>query len=174
MANSELLKALKEQLVFFEHGGYGYPYRSTWRPTLLIRDSPLCLNAVFTTARPCRECMLFALAPPEKRSSLLPCHHIPLNQAGDTIAKLYETGPQEKLDQVFHDWLCASIQRLEQREATTMKTLEISTAISFKNILFLTDFTEASKAACSYALALGRKFGARLYPAHVVEPYMRG
>ena len=55
-----------------------------------------------------------------------------------------------------------------------MKTLETSTAISFKNILFLTDFTEASKAACSYALAFGRSFGARLYPAHVVEPVIPG
>lgn len=55
-----------------------------------------------------------------------------------------------------------------------MKTLEISTAISFKNILFLTDFTEASKTAQNYALSFARKFQARLYPAHVVEPFMVG
>ncbi len=55
-----------------------------------------------------------------------------------------------------------------------MKALEISTAISFKNILFLTDFTESSKAAYSYALAFARKFGARLYPAHVIEPFLTG
>jgi len=53
-----------------------------------------------------------------------------------------------------------------------MKTLERTTAISFKNILFLTDFTPASEAAFTYALALARHFEARLYPAHAVTPYM--
>ena len=53
-----------------------------------------------------------------------------------------------------------------------MPTLEISTRISFKNILFLTDFTPASEAAFTYALALARHFDARLYPAHAVTPYM--
>ena len=172
MRHSELLKALKAQLAFFEHGGYGYTYRSSWRPTLVIRDSPLCLNATFTQARPCRECILFPMIPPEKRTSLLPCHHIPLNQAGDTIANLYAGGTQEKLDQAYHDWLCATIQRLEEKEVTIMKTLEIANAVSFKNILFLTDFTPASRTAFSYAVALARHFGARLYPAHAVVPFV--
>ena len=117
MPHSELLKALKQQLAFFDHGGYGYTYRSTWRPTLLIRDSPLCLNATFTRARPCRECILFSMVPPEKRDLLLPCHHIPLNQAGDTVAKLYADGGQETLDRTFRDWLHTTIQRLEEKEA---------------------------------------------------------
>jgi hypothetical protein len=55
--------------------------------------------------------------PPEKRNLLIPCHHIPLNSTGDTIAKLYESGNQEQVDQVFHDWLRATIQRLEKEEA---------------------------------------------------------
>lgn len=118
MPQSELLKALKEQLVFFEHRGYGYTHRSTWRPTLIIRDSPLCLNATYAQARPCRECILFPMVPPEKRNLLLPCHHIPLNQAGETIATLYTDGTQEKLDQTFHQWLRATIQELEDKEAT--------------------------------------------------------
>lgn len=53
-----------------------------------------------------------------------------------------------------------------------MKTLESSTAISFKNILFLTDFTPASQAAFSYALAFAHHFKAHLYPAHAVALYM--
>ena len=115
MLESGLLKALKEQKAFFESGGYGRPFRSTWRPTLIIRDSPLCLNATFTQARACRECILFPMVPPEKRSLLLPCHHIPLNQEGDTIASLYAGGTQEQLDQTFHEWLCTAIQRLEEK-----------------------------------------------------------
>lgn len=50
-----------------------------------------------------------------------------------------------------------------------MKTLETSTAISFKNILFLTDFSDASRAALVYALAFARHHHAKLFPAHVME-----
>ena len=172
MPQSELLKALKDQLAFVESGGYGHTFRSTWRPTLVIRDSPLCLNATSTQARPCYECILYPLVPAEKKNSLLPCHHIPLNDAGDTIAQLYSTGTQDELDQKLHDWLWTTIPRLEEREVNAMKTLECTTAISFKNILFLTDFTTASKGAFVYAVALARHFNARLYPAHAVVPYL--
>ena len=54
----------------------------------------------------------------------------------------------------------------------TMECLESTTAISFKNILFLTDFTPASDIAFTYAVALARHFTARLYPAHAVVPYL--
>jgi nucleotide-binding universal stress UspA family protein len=43
------------------------------------------------------------------------------------------------------------------------------TAISFKNILFLTDFSDASNRALAYALTLARHFNAQLYPAHVID-----
>src|SRR5262249_39123350 len=172
MPELKLLKALKDHLAFFENAGYGRSFRSSWRPTLLIRDSPLCLNAVVCRARPCSDCILSPMVPPEKQNLLLPCHHIPLNAAGETIATLYASGTQEKLDKAFHDWLWTKIQKIEEREATAMKTLERATAISFKNILFLTDFTPASEAAFTYALALARQFEARLYPAHAVTPYM--
>src|SRR5690242_12998476 len=59
-----------------------------------------------------------------------------------------------------------------KEEATVMNVLECTTAISFKNILFLTDLTPASEAAFSYAVALARHFDARLYPAHVLFPFI--
>ncbi len=51
-----------------------------------------------------------------------------------------------------------------------MQALETATAISFKNILFLTDFTEASEAALAYALGLTSHYNAQLYPAHACNP----
>jgi nucleotide-binding universal stress UspA family protein len=51
-----------------------------------------------------------------------------------------------------------------------MQALATATDISFKNILFLTDFTEASQAALSYALGFARHYGAQLYPAHACDP----
>lgn len=40
---------------------------------------------------------------------------------------------------------------------------------SFKNILFLSNFSPASTPALAYSLALAQHFHARLFPAHVVE-----
>jgi nucleotide-binding universal stress UspA family protein len=53
-----------------------------------------------------------------------------------------------------------------------MQALQTATEISFKNILFLTDFTEASEAALAYALGLARHYNAQLYPAHACNPVM--
>jgi nucleotide-binding universal stress UspA family protein len=53
------------------------------------------------------------------------------------------------------------------KKEAAMKTLQTSNAISFKNILFLTDFGDASRAALVYALALARQHQSTLYPAHV-------
>jgi nucleotide-binding universal stress UspA family protein len=50
-----------------------------------------------------------------------------------------------------------------------MPLVRPGTAISFKNILFLTDLGQASTGALAYSLAFARHFKARLYPAHVLE-----
>jgi nucleotide-binding universal stress UspA family protein len=44
-----------------------------------------------------------------------------------------------------------------------------TTGASFKNILFLSNFSPASTPALAYSLALAQHFQARLFPAHVVE-----
>ena len=51
-----------------------------------------------------------------------------------------------------------------------MQALQTVNKISFKNILFLTDFTEASQTALAYAMGFARHFGAQLYPAHACDP----
>jgi len=53
-----------------------------------------------------------------------------------------------------------------------MPTARIATAASFKNILFLTDFSQASAGALAYSLAFARHFKARLFPAHVMDPVL--
>ena len=50
-----------------------------------------------------------------------------------------------------------------------MSTVRTATAASFKNILFLTDFSPASAGALAYSLAFARHFKARLFPAHVMD-----
>jgi len=63
------------------------------------------------------------------------------------------------------------IQEAKQHyEEVFMQALQTVNKISFKNILFLTDFTEASQSALAYALGLARHFGAQVYPAHACDP----
>lgn len=51
-----------------------------------------------------------------------------------------------------------------------MQALQTATSISFKNILFLTDFSESSDSAQAYALGLARHYNADLFPAHASDP----
>jgi nucleotide-binding universal stress UspA family protein len=53
-----------------------------------------------------------------------------------------------------------------------MKVLELSshTGISLKNVLFATDFSEASEAAFPYAAAISRRYDSQLHVAHIVSP----
>jgi nucleotide-binding universal stress UspA family protein len=51
-----------------------------------------------------------------------------------------------------------------------MQALQTVNSISFKNILFLTDFSEASETALAFANGFARHFGAQVYPAHACDP----
>lgn len=51
-----------------------------------------------------------------------------------------------------------------------MNVLESSTKIAFKNILFLTDFSEASQTAMEYAAVLAKHHEAKFYAGHVQTP----
>jgi len=50
-----------------------------------------------------------------------------------------------------------------------MQTLEVGKRIALSNILFATDFSPYSDTALPYALALARKYGAKVYGSHVVS-----
>jgi nucleotide-binding universal stress UspA family protein len=170
-SNHSILKALKAELEFLDSGGYGRPFRSGWRPTLLFRDSPVCPNfGNDANQQGCSQCFLMESVPKSATQKLFPCHHIRLNDAGDTIATLQQTGTQTELDRTYRAWLCALIKSIEKSEETCMQALQTTTSITFKNILFLTDFTEASESAKGYAIALARHHGAQLFPAHAFNP----
>jgi len=59
--------------------------------------------------------------PPECRSELLPCHHIRLNDACETVDTLYRTGTQEELEQALHNWLTATIKSFEEKQMQARK-----------------------------------------------------
>ena len=51
-----------------------------------------------------------------------------------------------------------------------MLSLESSTRVAVTNILFLTDFTDASRPAMEYGIAIALRYGAKLYVGHVEVP----
>src|SRR5215471_10792571 len=51
-----------------------------------------------------------------------------------------------------------------------MKNVPSQPEISIDRVLFATDFSPASEAAFSYAVAIADRYHARLYVAHVIDP----
>ena len=91
MAKDErnLLLLLKTELDFIEKGGYGRSVRTPWKPTSSFRGSLTCVNyALPEKSHPCSECHLIDFVPRGKEGEELPCHSIPLNDAGETVESL--------------------------------------------------------------------------------------
>ncbi len=114
----DLLEVLKFELSFLEHGGYGRSVRTPWKPTSIFEDSLTCLNFDDPGhTHPCDQCLLYAFVPENSRNETVPCHHIPLNRKGDTLASLDKGYNQVELEENLKNWLRNTIQRLEREPA---------------------------------------------------------
>lgn len=110
----DLLDVLKFELKFLEDGGYGRSPSARWRSQLIFEDSPTCMNFNSQEQGPCSDCVLMQLVPPEFRSAEIPCRRIPFDKSGETLDSLYRCGEQVEVEEVFGNWLRATIQRLEE------------------------------------------------------------
>jgi CheY-like chemotaxis protein len=120
--NQEILEALKFEMDFIEKGGYGRSVRTPWKPTSVFLDSPTCPNFDDPSRpHPCDDCFLMGFVPPEHRSHLIPCHCIPLNEAGDTVHSLGRRENQQELEEAVKAWLRAAIKRFEEKLAGSAK-----------------------------------------------------
>jgi hypothetical protein len=130
-----LLNALKLELEFCARGGYKpsvpgrLPARASENDSMFLfegrkremrkersvfQDSPSCLNYCLPVREhPCSECWLIDFVPAEKRGAAVPCHHIPLNERGDTVATLGGPGDAPEVQEAVLDWLRRTIQQLE-------------------------------------------------------------
>lgn len=114
----DLLELLKTELDFIEKGGYGRSVRTPWKMTEAFRDSLTCVNyALPEKAHPCSECHLIDFVPRNKRNEELPCHAIPLNDAGDTVESLELENNQAKLEAVLTQWMRDKIKQIEAERA---------------------------------------------------------
>lgn len=110
----DLLELLKEELDFIEMGGYGRSVRTPWLPKSIFQDSLSCLNYGYPyRAHPCNECHLIDFVAPEHRTEMVPCHFIPLDEAGDTIEALDSEENQNRTERLLKEWLRNRIQQLE-------------------------------------------------------------
>ena len=114
----DILELLKQELSFIEKGGYGRSVRTPWKPKSAFRDSLTCLNyASPQRTHPCSECHLIDFVSSEQRDTDLPCHHIPLNEAGETVDDLEAQDNEAKLEREVSDWLRARIKGIEDQRA---------------------------------------------------------
>ncbi len=114
-----LLDALKFELRFLEHGGYQRSVRESRKELSVFQDSPSCLNyASVTRTHPCSECFLMQFVPRDRRGASIPCHHIPLNDRGDTLASLEGYGRDFQVQEALRSWLQKTIAELETELAT--------------------------------------------------------
>lgn len=110
----DLLRALRFELEFLRHGGYGRSVRTPWKSTSVFQDSPTCLNFdEVGRPHPCDECLLMQFVPPEHRDDDIPCHQIPLNEKGDTVEVLFEIKRTPVAEDVLEKWLVDAIARVE-------------------------------------------------------------
>lgn len=117
----DILELLKEELAFVEQGGYGRSVRTPWLPRSAFQDSLTCINyADPNRTHPCHECHLVEFVSGEHLADEIPCHFIPLNDAGETIEDLEAQDNQAKLEATLKQWMRAKIKQIEDRRAVAV------------------------------------------------------
>jgi hypothetical protein len=114
----DVLDALKFELGFLELGGYARSVREPRKELSIFQDSPTCPNyAAPTKTHLCEECFLIDFVPPERRGQAVPCHHIPLNDRGETVDSLEGSGDDFKVQRAMREWLRTTIEKMEKAQA---------------------------------------------------------
>lgn len=109
----ELLQMLRFELNYLEQGGFECDRASMGLESPFL-GTALCVNFGDPLRRhACRECSLHRFVPEARQHEEFPCHFIPLNPSGDTIASLIAKKQPERLEVVLKRWLRATIAELE-------------------------------------------------------------
>ena len=118
MDDRDILDILQDELNFIEKGGYGRSVRTPWKSKSVFEDSLTCINfGDPSRSHPCNECHLIDFVSPELRATEIPCHQIPLNDAGDTIENLELKENQSETEETVKHWLRRQIQRIQAERA---------------------------------------------------------
>jgi hypothetical protein len=120
----DILSILRDELDFLEKGGYGRSVRTPWLSTSLFQDSPSCFCYPYHDHND--GCLLMQFVPPEHQGEVLPCHHIPLNKAGETVTLLEYVGNQSETEEIVKSWLREKIEAIERERAVTGFSMNVS------------------------------------------------
>jgi hypothetical protein len=118
-AAPDLIRLLEAELDFIEGGGYGSPAGEPPTRQKMFDRSPSCINHWLVPGHESEchdDCILLGAVPAEHRNQAMPCHFIPLNEAGETVGSFEEKGDQGKLEAAVKDWLRSTIERLKKGE----------------------------------------------------------
>ena len=120
---TEIIDKLKLELKILEKGGYAPSIQGPHRTPRVFRDSVSCPNlGLEFKVEPCSNCYLMHFVPPEHRDKENPCHYIPLNKQGDTVASLSRQQDGEALHTALRSWLQKTMFRLaEERESPRLR-----------------------------------------------------
>jgi hypothetical protein len=114
-SNAELIEKLKLELEVLEKGGYAPSVREPRLVQRVFLDSVSCPNlGLASKTEPCGSCYLMDFVPWPDRDKENPCHYIPLNTRGDTVASLSEKGDTDALYSALRRWLQATMFRLAE------------------------------------------------------------
>ena len=110
----EMIETLKRELDILEKGGYApSACEPHWMPRV-FRDSVSCPNlGLDFKIEPCSHCYLLQFVPPEHHKKENPCHFLPLNEKGETVASLTQDGNYELLYDSLRSWLKKTLAELK-------------------------------------------------------------
>jgi len=111
MESKQKLNVLIKELEFLESGGYRL--QMGWRSALVFEDSPTCPKLPHS-ACPNAQCALLDLVPAENRAHVVPCRHIPLNPAGETLQTMYQIATQEEIENTVREWLRKTMEEVKK------------------------------------------------------------
>lgn len=121
----DVLSTLKHELEFLDHRGYQtllgsrqplfcMESETDWKLPVFFEDSPSCPKRKYDACSSDRDCVLMDFVPIRHRRETVPCHHIPLNAAGETLDSMSKLGaPEKQIETAVRSWLVKNIARLE-------------------------------------------------------------
>ncbi|MCL4854703.1 MAG: hypothetical protein KJZ78_25360 [Bryobacteraceae bacterium] len=113
---AELVRLLEAELDLIESGAYEPSAGKPTEDKPMFYHSLVCINHWFVPGHEpeCHDdCALLDAVPAKGKAEALPCHHIPLNEAGDTVKSLEEKGQHERVKEEVANWLRNAIRQLK-------------------------------------------------------------
>ncbi|MGE5111411.1 MAG: hypothetical protein ACM3JB_11175 [Acidobacteriaceae bacterium] len=114
----DIVEILRYELNCLEQGEFARAI-GEGRASSPFQDTLSCLN-YGEPLRPhaCHECFLYEFVPEHARTEEVPCHHIPLDPAGRTIADFLKSKDAVGLERALKIWLRRTIAELELEAGT--------------------------------------------------------